>query len=423
MRAIQSALISILAIDFARLARSEDITVGMMEKKFELHFLYLVQTRNDRFTDHNLSSIENYILRGIQQSQNWGEENGNSIITEIDSFPRDSINTNGELIFISMPTYQCFSNVLINFASTGFCVPLDNYANCFVIDGVMTMRALVGDSVHAVARFYNMTERAMNAGIGDGDPRVDGTVYYYTAVEEKNVIIDSDGRGSLLEEKIVFLLVLLSVGVFSLTAAVLYLLCARATRKNQNEAIAAGNGRLGISAVDYLGSSWLEVKSTSSGSSHSSDLDSNFSGKVKFPQIVGNSASSVCCSSVSELSAQTLETTRKGFNANTDLEKIDEEAQSTGDSEAKSVVSEPLASPVKKIAKANDVEENCIAKKDQDTVEQDSLQEHKRLGLVSSPSSTENISFYTPVGTPQTDRSIMIDSKGSNSTSYGRRTV
>jgi len=63
------------------------------------------------------------------------------------------------------------------------------------------------------------------------------------------------------QQAIIMLLVLLSVGLFSLTAAVLYLLCNFAGRESRG-VVAATDGCLGISAINYLGSNWLEVKST-----------------------------------------------------------------------------------------------------------------------------------------------------------------
>ena len=202
-------------------------------------------------------------------------------------------------------------------------MPQTNYSNCFVVNGIMSLRAL-GDTDDATTRFYEMTKDTMNDASMEADLPFDGSLYYYGAEEEKNVIA-STGGGSLSSTTIVVLMVLLSVGVFALTVVALYLLIYRIGRTSRTTDAPRGNGRLGICAVNYLGSAWLEVKSTSSGSCSSET--SSASGKGTMPKIVvRNSASSVSCSSVSELSARTPESCRMG-SPNAELEKIDEQAR------------------------------------------------------------------------------------------------
>lgn len=298
-----------------------------------------------------------------------------------------------KILLFDAELYVAHCNIKNVSSTAGFCVPLGNFTNCFVIDGRMSMHAL-GDTTDAVARFYNMTKTAMDTDVTEDDSLFDGSVYYYRAVEEKNVYSSSDNDDSVSQQAIIMLLVLLSVGLFSLTAAVLYLLCNRAGRESRG-VVAATDGRLGISAINYLGSNWLEVKSTtsSSGSSDLSETTSKVSGKVKLPQIVGNSGSSVCGSSVSDLSAQTMETSRRNFNSNTDLEKIDEEAQSTGSLDRKTANLSPFTSP-------GDIED---AGKDSSTkINIENSDQGKIVGqdLDEQITREADASFYTSVETP-----------------------
>jgi len=89
-------LLSIVGMDMIGFARCESVTVE--ENTLELHFMYLVQTRNDRLTKEELVEVENILLHNIQVSRDWTTEGGSSTIIEIDSLPIDSINTNGESV-------------------------------------------------------------------------------------------------------------------------------------------------------------------------------------------------------------------------------------------------------------------------------------------------------------------------------------
>ena len=75
-----------------------DVDVDVDDYSFQLHFMYLVQTRNDRISDQLLSKIENFILHKIQRTQNWNKGDEVSTITEINSSPSDSINKIGEYL-------------------------------------------------------------------------------------------------------------------------------------------------------------------------------------------------------------------------------------------------------------------------------------------------------------------------------------
>jgi hypothetical protein len=268
-----------------------------------------------------------------------------------------------------------------------------------------------GDPTDAVSRFYNMTKIAMNSNSSEDDEfPFDGSLYYYKAEKEKNVMTHASDN-STSQHAIIVLLAILSIGIFSLTVAVIYLLCNRThCRKASHEKSAAADnedGRLGITGINYLGSNWLEVKSTSSGSSYCSDISNE--PKVTLPQIVGNTASSICCSSVSELSSQTLETGRKAFSSNTDLEIIDEEARSV---ESMERPGEGQTTPLCNKSSAT-IEDNR-SNEYQQSVAEISVDNDRSLSgfedpneekpneshLSSSPTTTENVSFYTSVETP-----------------------
>jgi hypothetical protein len=104
MKARLSIIFFLLCIgwlDNSFFVRCEDtaiVDVDVNDNSFQLHFMYLVQTRNDRISDQLLSKIENFILHKIQRTQNWNTENEVSTITEINSSPSDSINKIGEYL-------------------------------------------------------------------------------------------------------------------------------------------------------------------------------------------------------------------------------------------------------------------------------------------------------------------------------------
>ena len=93
MKPFHSLLFSTVGI--LSLARCEEASMSVNEMLFELHFIYLVETRIDRFTNSHLTMIENFLLHNIEE-QNWRNEGRISLITEIDTSPRDTINPNGE---------------------------------------------------------------------------------------------------------------------------------------------------------------------------------------------------------------------------------------------------------------------------------------------------------------------------------------
>lgn len=157
-----------------------------------------------------------------------------------------------------------------------------------------------------------------------------GHLRYIRATEEENRIVypnDSDSA------TLIVLLVILSIGIFFLTLAVVYLLFSRFDRvqrcSNVDNITSSHNAdsRLGINAVAE-GMNWLEVKSTSSSADSSSSMSSSTLPKpTRPPKIVMNVSNSVCGSSVSDISVQSLGTI-ESFNMNQKLEKIDEEAPS-----------------------------------------------------------------------------------------------
>lgn len=284
-------------------------------------------------------------------------------------------------------------------------MPVRNNTSCFVMDGRMSMRAS-GDTHDAVANFYRMLEAAMNGDAATDGDSMHENLYYYKAVEENN-IISSGNEDRLSHRTTMMILIMLSVGVFSLTVIVMYFLCCRAINireSRQRMPSSQVDGRLGISALNYLGSQWLEVKSTSSGSSCSSKTSSKLSSKTKFPQVVGESNESICCSSVSELSVQTLETSRVS-KSNTDLEKIDEEALSIGELKMKKDMS--ALTPIKSIRSINtrDINEDSVDDGSSKIVKGSCLDE---LGN-SYPSSPENQSFFTSVESPPLVNKIVDD--------------
>ena len=155
----------------------------------------------------------------------------------------------------------------------------------------------------------------------------DQNAHNYRSLQEKN-IVSVDGMEPSTNT-ITLILVLASVGIFLLTVMVMCLLFYRNSRDNVHSGDVPNDqedARLGINVVNYLGgSNWLELKSTSSGSSPS-EPSSDDDGRL--PKEVGRSGISVCDSSVSELSAYALEAKdRRLFTTNLDLEKIDEEGQ------------------------------------------------------------------------------------------------
>ena len=97
MKTLRHLLFFLVGGDFAGLARCENGIVDVDEKKIEVHFIYLVQTRKDRFTKFELSRVENTILHHIQENYEWSKESDSSIISEIGSSPRDSINNHGKM--------------------------------------------------------------------------------------------------------------------------------------------------------------------------------------------------------------------------------------------------------------------------------------------------------------------------------------
>jgi hypothetical protein len=156
----------------------------------------------------------------------------------------------------------------------------------------------------------------------------DRKLHYFRSLQE-NGTVHGDKRWHSTDTTIL-LLVLSSVGMFLLTILVMHLLFYRNSGDNDPSGHATqndeGDARLGINVVNYLGeSNWLEFKSTSSGSSQS-ESSSDTNGRL--PKDVGHSGISVCESSVSELSAYTLDIKDCRFlTTNLDLEKIDEEGQ------------------------------------------------------------------------------------------------
>ena len=158
----------------------------------------------------------------------------------------------------------------------------------------------------------------------------DRNVHHYRSLEDKNVKLDE--KKELSTNTIILLLVVSSVIIFTLTVVVMYLLFYRnlpdSDCRTSDIANNAADARLGINHGDrhLEGSTWIELKSTSSGSSPSESSDMN----GRLPKEVGRSGSSVCDSSVSELSAYTTETKDwRLFAPKLDLEKIDEEGQYT----------------------------------------------------------------------------------------------
>ena len=148
----------------------------------------------------------------------------------------------------------------------------------------------------------------------------DRNVHHYRSLEDKNISTNT----------IILLLVLSSIIIFTLTVAVMYLLFHRnlpdSDCRTSDSANNVADGRLGIDhgGRHLAGSTWIELKSTSSGSSPSESSDMN----GRLPKEVGRSGSSVCDSIVSELSAYTTVTKDwRLFAPKLDLEKIDEEGQ------------------------------------------------------------------------------------------------
>jgi len=158
----------------------------------------------------------------------------------------------------------------------------------------------------------------------------DRNVHHYRSLED-TTNIELDEKKELSTNTVILLLVLSSIGMFTLTVVVMYLLFYRnhpdsgcRTSDNANN---AADAILGINHVGrhLEGSTWIELKSTSSGSSPS-ESSSDINGRL--PKEVGCSGASVCDSSVSELSAYTTETKDwRLFAPKLDLEKIDEEGQ------------------------------------------------------------------------------------------------
>jgi|AntRauTorckE5430_2_1112549.scaffolds.fasta_scaffold14704_1 hypothetical protein len=188
--------------------------------------------------------------------------------------------------------------------------------------GLWTLKAL-GEMKRPIHNFSSATA-------GEATPLLpsDRKVHYFRSLQESGIVQD-DKRWHPTDITIL-LLVLSSVGMFLLTILVMHLLFYRNSEDNDPSGHATqndeGDARLGINVVNYLGgSNWLEFKSTSSGSSQS-ESSSDTNGRL--PKEVGHSGISVCESSVSELSAYTLEIKDcRFFTTNLDLEKIDEEGQ------------------------------------------------------------------------------------------------
>lgn len=316
----------IVMAGFVEETRCEDIGAGTngyiinmnadnsVEALLELHFLYLVETNVD-LSEENIDLIEKLIFHNIQNSnfniQSDKDAAFDTDIVEIDPSPVDRINSNG------------------------FCIPTLGYTYCHVIDGVMSIQ-IVGSVETATERFYSIMRNTLNdEQIVDGfqsnslEP-FNGNLRYVRATEEDNRIMYPDDSDS---STMIVLLVILSVGIFCLALAVVYLLFSRfdrvQTSSNVGNRTSTGNAdsRLGINAIAE-GMNWLEVKSTSSSADSSSSMSSSTLSKLsRPPKIVMNVSNSVCGSSVSDISVQSLGTI-ESFNMNPKLEKIDEEAPS-----------------------------------------------------------------------------------------------
>lgn len=200
---------------------------------------------------------------------------------------------------------------LTNCQYVGFCVPTGNFTNCFVLDGVMTIKAS-GSMDHAITRFYEVAKYVMNNGFVFLP--FDGIIFYHKATEQTSTIYPPSPV-KVSTRTAIMLPILVSIGAFLSTAAIMYFLCyhdkisssKRSSLENELEDDEGQDERLGIRANDLLVTkTWVALKLPFSLCSFS--VGSLASEEHSLPQILTTSISSDCCSSVSDISAKDKET-------------------------------------------------------------------------------------------------------------------
>jgi hypothetical protein len=142
----------------------------------------------------------------------------------------------------------------------------------------------------------------------------DGSIFYYKATEETSSMIHPPTPVELSTKATVMLPILVSIGAFICTAAIMYFLCYREYTSSPERSVESkphghedDDRRLGIRANDlYVAKKWAALKLPSSRCSFS--MGSLANDEHSLPQIFTTSISSDCCSSVSDISAKDNET-------------------------------------------------------------------------------------------------------------------
>lgn len=141
----------------------------------------------------------------------------------------------------------------------------------------------------------------------------DGSIFYHKATEQTSMI-HPPNPVELSTKATVMLPILVSIGAFICTAAIMYFLCYREYTSSSKRSVDSkprghedDERRLGIRANDlFVAKTWVGLKLPSSRCSFS--MESLANDEHPLPQILTTSISSDCCSSVSDISAKDNET-------------------------------------------------------------------------------------------------------------------
>lgn len=262
------------------------LAVDEKDITLELHFIYLVIKNDSGLQQNDIALIESsssYMIEEIIESEK--DHNDSFVISNVSSQPSDRIYDNG------------------------FCIPTGNFTNCFVLNGVMTIKAS-GFIDEAVTRLYDVIKDVLNNGLVFLP--FDGIIYYYKAAEQTSMI-HPPTPVEISTKAAIMLPILVSVGAFICTAAIMYFLCyptstssSKSAIDNEREDLEEDERRLGIRANDLLlAKAWVALKLPSS--LYSFSLESLASDDHSFPRIFTASMSSDCCSSVSDISAKEMD--------------------------------------------------------------------------------------------------------------------
>eukprot|EP00557_Chaetoceros_sp_GSL56_P006516 CAMPEP_0176506302 /NCGR_PEP_ID=MMETSP0200_2-20121128/16958_1 /TAXON_ID=947934 /ORGANISM="Chaetoceros sp., Strain GSL56" /LENGTH=183 /DNA_ID=CAMNT_0017905919 /DNA_START=2613 /DNA_END=3160 /DNA_ORIENTATION=+ len=182
----------------------------------------------------------------------------------------------------------------------------------------MTIKAS-GFIDEAVTRLYDVIKDVLNNGLVFLP--FDGIIHYYKAAEQTSMI-HPPTPVEISTKAAIMLPILVSVGAFICTAAIMYFLCYRTSTSssksaidNEREDLEEDERRLGIRANDLLlAKAWVALQLPSS--LYSFSLESLASDDHSFPRIFTASMSSDCCSSVSDISAKEMDTVADSSSVN-----------------------------------------------------------------------------------------------------------